>query len=492
MTAAKKLETEHEIVNEKLQSSLLFLHEPISGFAQTIVVCKLDSTIAHVSRQMTVNHVSAALLASEKDEIVGIVTDHDLRERVVSQKLDADTPVHRIMSAPLICIQEYALIYEALMLMEENGVTHLAVKDKSGRIVNVLDNSSLIKFQNYAPIILSQEILKSESVEEIARFSCKLIPTVKSLLHTSAYPKIVTEMLTSTCDAVTERLIQLSTDFLGQPPVSFAFIGMGSQGRRETTLFTDQDNGIIFAEPEKGQTNLVTEYFLQMGRFVSDGLNQAGYSYCKGNVMASNPRWCRSLPEWISGFQDWVFKSEPQEIIDLSIFFDFRTVYGNTELTNALRENIHTTLKSENAVFYHLAQDALMFKPSIRLPGALTFGGDSGDINLKDAMMPIVCFARLYALRHQIIQTHTLDRIEALWKRNIIIGSSREDIIDSYNLLMKLRLHSQIEALQSGSLATNIIQSGKPGNIQKEMIKQAFVQISAIQKKISYDFLGGQ
>jgi PAS domain S-box-containing protein len=492
VTHDKRLQKEQETLIEKLQTSLLFLHEPISQLGRNLLICDLNSSTTQISRQMTDKHVTAALIASDKDVIIGIVTDHDLRKRVLSQNFPASTPAHAILSAPLIKIKEEASVYEALMLMEENGVSHLAVEDQSGQIVSVVDNRSLIQFKSYAPIVLTREISRAESIEEVVRCTKRVLPMAKSLLDNSAKPNTVTNLLSATYDTATERLIRLAVDALGPAPVEFAFIAMGSQGRQETTLATDQDNGVIFAEPRKPDSGAVSDYFLKMGKLVSEGLNQAGYTYCKGNVMASNPRWCRSLPEWIAGFQDWVFKSDPQEIIDLSIFFDFRTIHGNAELTNVLRQNIHTTLMSENAIFYHLAQDALMFKPPFRLPGSLTLSGESGEINLKDAMMPIVCFARLYALRHQIVQTHTLERIETLRERNIILPSSRDDIVESYDLLMKLRLQSQIAAAQAGLPVTNIIHPGKLGNVQREILKQAFTQVSAIQKKISYDFLGGQ
>jgi CBS domain-containing protein len=308
-------------------------------------------------------------------------------------------------------------------------------------------------------------------------------------------------MLASICDAATERLIQLAVDELGPPPAAFAFIGMGSQGRQEQTLLTDQDNGIIFAPAANADPQKVTDYFLRLGTRVCNGLNRAGYPLCRGGVMASNPRWCRSLPDWLSGFDEWVHKSEPQEIIDLNIFFDFRTIYGEAELTHELRRTIHTALLYEPAFYHHFAQNTLMFKPPFRLLGNIYLSGGAtdtlsgtrhaGEINLKDAMMPMVSFARLYALQHQITQTHTLERIEALTERNVILPSSRDEITAAYDFLMQLRLQNQLAAIQAGRPPQNIIHPGKLGYIQQELLKQAFAQIAAVQKKVSYDFLGG-
>jgi CBS domain-containing protein len=282
---------------------------------------------------------------------------------------------------------------------------------------------------------------------------------------------------------------------MGPAPVPFAFIAMGSQGRQELTLTTDQDNGIIYQDPVEKDLDVVQTYFLQLGKKVSDGLNQAGYQYCRGEVMASNPRWCRSLSDWKNRCKEWIYKSEVQEIIDFNIFFDLRTVYGKEELSQELKQVIFSTVTDHPAFLHHLAKNAVSFKAPIRLPGNIYFGGGStehaGEINLKDAMAPLVNYARLYALRYQIQQTHTLERIEALCDRNLIPFASRDELIAAYDFLMQMRLQTQMESIRSGKSPQNNIHPGKIGYIQQELMKQAFAQISAVQKKIGYEFLGG-
>jgi len=499
VTAARRQEVGREAVIERLQASLLFLHEPISRLGREVLVCDLHTTIAQLARLMTLQQVTAALVSSEvageTKTILGIVTDHDLRARALAENIAANAPVHTIMSAPLTKIPEDALIYEALMRMEEKGVRHLAVEARDGHIVSVIDSKSLVQFQRYGPIVLAREISRAGTAVEVALCTGRTPPLVKTLLDSSVRPRPVTGMLASVCDAATERLVQLAIDELGAPPTPFALIAMGSQGRQEQTLVTDQDNGIIFTPPQASELPAVNDYFLRLGAIVCAGLDRAGYSFCRGGVMASNPRWCRSLPAWISGFEEWIQKSEPQEIIDLSIFFDFRTVYGDADLTHELRRSIFAILGEQPGFFPHLAQNALAFKPPFRLLGNIYLSGGAtehaGEINLKDAMMPMVSFARLYALRYAINQTHTIERIEALAERAAILPSSRDEIVASYDFLMQLRLQTQIAAIQSGRNPTNLIHPNKLGYIQQESLKQAFAQIAAVQKKLSYDFLGG-
>ena len=495
VTASRKQEAGREALIEKLQASLLFLHAPITQLGRDVVLCPMNTSIAQLSRLMTERNVTASLVTSENAAVIGIVTDHDLRARVLAENIPLSTPIHTIMSAPLTKISETARIYEALMRMEEKGVRHLAVEDSDGQIVSVIDSKSLIQFQRYGPIVLAREISRSASPAEVARCTERIPSLVKSLMDSSARPRYVTNMLATMCDAATERLVQLAIEELGPPPSTFAFIAMGSQGRQEQTLVTDQDNGIIYTLQEDADLSQINAYFLRLGEIVCDGLNRAGYAFCRGGVMAKNPRWCRSLPDWIAGFEAWVSKSEAQEIIDLSIFFDLRTVYGDGDLTLELRRAIYTTLTDAPAFFHHFAQNTLAFKPPFRLPGNIYLGGGAtehaGEINLKDAMMPMVSFARLYALRHKINQTHTLERIEALSERNLILPSSRDEISAAYDFLMQLRLQNQIGAIQTARVPQNTIHPGKLGYIQQELLKQAFAQIAAVQKKVSYDFLGG-
>jgi CBS domain-containing protein len=380
------------------------------------------------------------------------------------------------------------------MLMEEKGVRHLATEDQNGQVVSVIDSKSLVQFQRYGPIVLAREISRSKTPAEVAQLCQRTTPLVATLLESSARPRHVTSMLASTCDAASERLIQLALERLGPPPAPFVFIAMGSQGRQEQTLLTDQDNGIIFMDGAQTGAQQSSDYFLQLGALVSDGLNRAGYSLCRGQVMANNPFWCRSMSSWLNVVDAWVQQPEPQEVMDISIFFDFRAVYGEADLAHELRRHIHTAL-TEQAGFFHLfAQNALTFKPPFRLPGNIYLGSGSehgGEVNLKDAMMPIVSFARLYALRHHINQTHTLARIEALAERNHIDASTRDEITAAYDFLMQLRLQNQLNAIQAGRPPDNVIHPGKLGYIQRELLKQAFAQIAIVQKKVSYEFLGG-
>ena len=487
---------EQEEVIEKLQTSLLFLHEPVSQIGRIAVFCKLDAPIITVAAMMTDQQSSAALVQAESGDIIGIVTDGDIRERVVAANIDCQQQVHRIMSSPLVVISERSEIYEALLLMEQKGVQHLAVADDAGRIVGVIRNRELLQFRSYGPIVLSREVQQAVSGEEVAR-CCRRVPGLaKALLDSGAHPHHITRMVSSVCDAATVRLITLAEEKFGPSPVPFVFLALGSHGRQEMTLASDQDNAIVYTPPlDPAAQSEAESYLNELSSFVCEWLERAGYPLCSGDVMARNPRWCKPVSVWKQYFTDWIGLPEPQQLLDFTIFFDFRPVYGAMDIAQDLRRHVFDALRSQPSFYPHFAQNSLLFKPPNRLFGRILTGGAGGEhpgqFDLKDALMPLVSFARLYALRLEMADTHTIDRLDALVEQNVLQQSSGLEITSSYDFLVRLRLQHQTAMLVSDQVADNVINYRDLTHAQQALLNQSFAQITAIQKRISYDFLGG-
>ncbi len=496
ITLQDKRATELNAVVDKLQATLLFLHEPVSHIGRSIVFCKLDTPIRSVAALMSEQGSSAALIQSDDGSTVGIVTDSDCRARVVAAGLDRQEPVSRIMSSPLVVIPESAEIYEALLLMEQKGVQHLAVADEAGRIVGVVRNQELLQFESYGPIVLTREVEQAGTPEEVVA-CCRRAPGLaRSLLNCGAHPRHVTRMISSVCDAATVRLIALAEAELGPSPLPFVFLALGSHGRQEMTLSSDQDNAIVYAPPpDAGAQPQVDEYLGKLSRFVCETLDRAGYPFCRGDVMAQNPKWCKSLSVWKQYFSDWIERAEPQQLLEFAIFFDFRPVSGAMELAHELRRHVYTALRSRALFFPYFAQNSLLFKPPVRLFGRILVGGAGGEshglLDLKDAMMPIVSFARLYALRAELDDTHTLDRLNALVEAKVLPESSRQEVTTAYEFLMRLRLQHQAGEIPSGQEPDNVINYRRLGQLEETLLNQSFAEIAAVQKRISYDFLGG-
>lgn len=494
--AGRDLQADRDAALDNLQTSLLFLHEPVGPFSRRVVRCGLETPVHRVAALMTAQHSSAALVEAESGAVVGIVTDSDLRARALACDLELRAPVRAVMSAPLVGVTESTPIYEALLRLEERGVGHLAVLDELGNVTGVVRNRDLLRFHHYGASVLAREIVRSRTPEEVVRHCHRVAGLAGTLVDFGARPRNVTRMITSVCDAATQRFIALAEEELGPPPVEYAFIALGSQGRMEQTLASDQDNAIIYLPAgDEASAALVGEYFERLGERVCAWLDRAGYPLCKGNTMAGTARWRRTLEDWKACFTDWVRRAEPQQLLEFSIFFDFRTVCGAPEPARELRRHVHLLLRDAPAFFPHFAQHALEFKPPYWLFGKILVSGGSaergGQLNLKDAMMPIVSFARLYALRHELEETHSLDRMDALAGKGFFTESSHEELVAAYEFLMRLRLRHQLQMLQNGLPPDNSLQLRTLGHTEETLLKESFAQIAAVQKKISYDFLGG-
>ncbi len=488
VTAARGEAADREV--QQLRASLLFLHETIEDLGQEPLVVPMGSSLDAMAASMTERGATAALVASESGPAIGIVTDADIRARVVAEGADPRARVETVMTAPLIRVPSSAPVYDALSRMELAGVRHLVVEDATGAIVRVVDKDALIRSPRYAPLVLLRDIARARDVEEVARRCERTVSAAASLSQSSARPRHVNSMLTSVFDAATVRLVELAIDALGPAPAPFAFVAFGSQGRGEVHLSSDQDHGLIYG-PADGDDEAQAGYFLGLGERVSAGLAAAGYPYCRGRVMASEAAWCRSLPGWIETYDAWLRQAQPQDITDLSVFLDFRLVVGDAGLAGELRRHVHSTLPEQRGVQYLLARNALTFRPPLRLPGNIYLGGaseSSGRFELKDALQPIVAFARVAAERHQVVATHTLERIAALAERDLLQSGSREEVTDAYDFLMGLRLEAQLADVRAGREPASVVELAGLTSIQRELLRQAFGAIGEVQKTAEREF----
>jgi signal-transduction protein with cAMP-binding, CBS, and nucleotidyltransferase domain/predicted metal-dependent phosphoesterase TrpH len=464
----------------ELQASLLFLREPIASCAVKPLLCELRQPVSSVAARMTAESASAAVVMAE-GEAVGILTDRDIRARLVAEGKPADRPVHEFMSSPLVTIGQNALVFEAILAMRENDVDHLLVRDENGRVAGLLRNRDLLLFPRFSPAVMTQEIRRAPSVEAVAEARRPLAKITGALVRGGAKARNVTRAVTAVTDASSVRLIELAEARLGPPPIRFAFLALGSQGREEQTLATDQDHALLLEDYEPAREAEVAGYFSALGEAISEGLFQAGYPRCPGKVMADNPRWRQPLRVWAATFEGWLASAEPEDILGLQVFFDFRTVVGDKSLALELRRRIDARLAQEPPFLLHYALYALQYKIP-RLGGRV--------LNMKDILMPVVNFARLYAFKNGIPETHTLDRLRTLLEIGMIKESLYEEAGQVYDQLMGMRLAHQARCAEQGRAPNNELETADLTHLEETLLRQALSQMGNLQKKISFDFLG--
>ncbi|MCP4692360.1 MAG: PAS domain-containing protein [Desulfobacterales bacterium] len=345
--------------------------------------------------------------------------------------------------------------------------------------------------------VLIREISESKSIRELMKKHQQLPALIQGIISSGANVRNVTWLITAFSDAILDRLVHFALAESDPPPVKFAFIILGSEGRKEQTLKTDQDNAIIYedATDESGKSEeAVNEYFLKLGKKICAGLNRIGYDFCTGDVMAQNPRWCQPLSVWKKYFSGWIHAAEPEDLLHSSIFFDFRLGAGDSGLVRSLADFLADALTSWSGFFRHLTENAVYFKPPIGFFGNFIVkkkGRRLHCLNIKRAMNPIVDIARIYALKHNIRETNTQERLRRLRLKKALTRKEYNEIEQAYSYMMQLRFARQIHSiLRKQEKPDNYINPKTLSAIQRKMLKEAFRRVEKMQKKVFFEFTG--
>jgi CBS domain-containing protein len=339
---------------------------------------------------------------------------------------------------------------------------------------------------------LTGSILQAEEINEIITLCLRTPELTHVLLENGTSSVAVANMISSITDAATQRTIELYIKEAGPPPLPYAFIGLGSHGRKALTLHSDQDNAIIYRLNDDKDAAKAERYFLDMATIVCDTLEQAGYKKCIGGKIASNPKWCKPLSLWKNNFEEWIRNSEPQQVVDFSILFDFRPICGDFEIAVELRNHIDAVLRETPFFLSQIAQNALIFKTPMRLFGTIvTSGGKDhpGRIDVKSPAMAIVSFARLYSLRQNMHETNTLLRLDAIRQAGIVLDSKHRNIVTAYETLLRLRLWNQALAIEQNKKVDNWVDPGQLGRMEEVFLRECFKEIDELQVFIQRDFL---
>ncbi|WP_051305573.1 DUF294 nucleotidyltransferase-like domain-containing protein [Desulfogranum mediterraneum] len=493
ITERYRREQEREGLLSELQASLLFQNEPIHrAHAVAIPCCQLDTSIELAARFMVHAGSSAILVQADgQREPIGILTDNDIRERVVAAGLPSSAAVSTIMSAPLIGISADALVFEGIVKMLENRVDHLLVRDATGAYYRVISAKNLLKNQQYILTKLISDIERIESPLQLAELRDRLPRLVQRLFDSAPDARNLTRIISAVAEAIMRKCLLLAVDQLGQPPCRFAFMALGSVGREEQTLVTDQDNALIYEDVDSASADSTADYFHAMGELVCTWLDQAGYALCKGEVMAKNPKWCQPVSVWEEYFRTWVSAMEPADLLDTKIFFDFRWVYGDQELVDNLRGYLHELTAKRPLFFYHLAQNCLQSKPPLNIFKNIVVessGEHREKFSIKKAMTPLVDYTRIYALRYGIGQTNTFARFRQLLAKGHLSDKECQELTMVYKYLLELRFKHQILALGENREPDNYINPKLVTEMEQVLLREALVQVADFQTKMGFDF----
>ncbi|MEF8811345.1 MAG: DUF294 nucleotidyltransferase-like domain-containing protein, partial [Bacteroidales bacterium] len=490
VTPQNTIDKETENLARELETALLLMNQPIYSYARGIVKCHMDSTIQHVIDLMTRKRKDIVFVHKD-NTIIGVINTSDLKKRVLAKNLDLQRNTLEIMSSPIITISENAFLYEALLDMKNNQVSHLGVTDNKGEIYGVISEKDLLHIQSNTISNLIHEAEKAEKIRELKTIHSKLPVLINALIEVSTKTRNITNIITILADAISRRIIDMAIEELGQPPCDFAFMTMGSEGRMEQTLKTDQDNAIVF-EDQGNETPAETySYFQKLGERICKDLNYVGYNYCEGNNIAQTPKWTQPVSVWKEYFSSWINSSDPQSILDSSIFFDFRCLYGKEEFIDTLRQHVNKVTVNKPVFFYHLAQSIIKFKPPLSIFGNIVGnhqGADENIISMKKILLPVTGLIRIYALQNKVNETNSVLRLKQLYEQKVLNRSLYEELLQSYNFLMYQRLRFQSISILNNTAPGNDIDVGQLTHLEVSTLKKVFNEISNFQEKLNFDF----
>jgi len=493
ITERVKAEQERENLIIELQTSQLFTNQPIKEFTTTPLTCKMNCSIHKAAEIMKKHQQNAILIQTETGDDIGIVTNYDISHRFVVENMTPETPIYQIMRSPVIFVSDDALVFEATRLTQDKSIRHLYTRGADGRINGIIDNRNLLHFHQYSSSLLIREIHEAESVDALVHVHERLPRMIKTLIDSGAKSENTTKLISKISDLISEKIITFAIEELGPPPADFSFVALGSVGRSEQTLVTDQDNAIIYEDVEEDKKEETQAYFMSLGEKVCKNLDRVGYSLCKGEIMAMNSKWCQPFSSWKNYFHHWITEATPQALLEINIFFDFRTLHGKRRLTEKLRQYIDHLLQKNRLFFINFAQNILLYKTPIGFFGKIVVGSSDKKpeaFNIKNAMKLLLNFARIYSLQYNIAETNTLLRMNKLYDIGAIKENSYKETVEVYNYLMQTRLKHQIAMMDRNLPPDNFINPKHLTDIELAMLKRALSHLSQIQAKIKFHFKG--
>ncbi|MGQ0577374.1 MAG: DUF294 nucleotidyltransferase-like domain-containing protein [Betaproteobacteria bacterium] len=454
------------------------------------VVCSGATMVRDAARTMRAARVGSILIVSTTGDLEGIFTLRDLRDRVVAEGIETQLPVEKCMSPRPICLPSSALAFEAALAMARYGFHHVVVKDGDA-ILGVVSESDLFALQRVGVTQVHAGIRSAETISRLQQLAADIRSLTHSLLAQGVDAEHMMHLISALNDQLTTRVVELECDAAGVPSDSFAWIALGSQGRHEQTLATDQDNGILFAD-ESGDPARNRERLLPLAARINAQLAECGFPLCRGEIMARNPRWCLSMHEWKEIFSTWIDRGDPQSLLNAAIFFDFRAVCGDATPVHRLREWLMAAARGNQRFLRQMAENALGNAPPLGILrdfDVAPHGSVAASIDLKlNGAMPFVDAARILSLASGDTHTGTVDRLRGAARALGIGGGEAEAWIEAYLFIQALRLrrhHAQIERNQT---TDNFLDPNTLNDLDRRILREALQQARRLQTRIKLDY----
>jgi CBS domain-containing protein len=477
---------------ESLDEGVGMLAPLRSAVGREPVWCTADTSVADVVRAMHASGVGSMVVVDAKQVPVGIFTTPDVLERVALPQTPMDTPIGKLMTPAPVCLEEEAPLVQAALSMARHGIRHVIVT-RDGRLRGVISERNLFTLQRVSLRRATERIRAAGSAAQLAEAAADVRQLVRRLLAQGVDAEHVTQMTSALNDGLSQRLIDLAARRHALPD-RWCWLALGSEGRLEQTLATDQDNALLFAVEDgtAGGAGAARGALLAFADEISRGLETCGFPLCKGDIMARNPRWCLSLDEWRHVFDDWIRNPDPEALLHAAIFFDFRPIAGDAALAGALREEVLAQTRANPGFGRAMIGNALLVRPPLGLLRGFTADDSAkfpGTIDLKGhGARLFVDAARVLALAHALPATGTAARLRAAGDAGVLPQTEAAAAVEAFHYIQGLRLRRQHLEGEVPEGAENRIDPARLNAVDRRILKVAFRQAALLQERLRMDF----
>jgi CBS domain-containing protein len=451
------------------------------------LVVPAGSTIKEAAELMARERVSSVLVRVDGQGDIGIVTDRDLRAKVVAAGRSSDTPTSDIMTTPVFSVTPETTAAEVLTQMYERGIHHVPVIGPDGEPVGMVTDTDLLGLEQRTPFILKSELERSPTIDEAIEGGARLPEMFVSLVQAHVDPLDIAHAVAVTIDTLTTRLLELAIDDIGDPPCPWAWLALGSEARQEQGLATDQDNALV-VECEEDEFIRVDPYFQRLATIVNDGIERAGIRRCRAGVVASNPEWRGTLAAWEERFWGWIREPARTGRAFVGIAFDYRRVTGPLDVDPVLDEVIRRSSKEDQFV-RQLAKLAVETRPPVgMLKDAVVhpMGKRARAFDVKQGgIAPITNLARVLAVESGVTENRTLRRLRAAAEGGYLERETREGLEEAFDLLWQIRVERQTRAVEEREVPDDSVRPEWLGPLTRQALREAFQMIDRAQERLA-------
>jgi len=455
-------------------------------------------TIQQAATIMAEENVSSLLILDpdivedEEDDstpVIGIITDRDLCTRVLAQGLDPNDDVSSVMTSEVISLDHNAYVYEAMLTMLRYNVHHLPVL-KDRKPIGIIETTDIVRYESQNSLLLVSSIFQQQTIEDLKAISEQVKDSFVRLVNEDANAHMVGSAMSVIGRSFKQRIIELAEEHLGPPPIPYCFLALGSMGRDEQLLVTDQDNAIILDDTYKPEKH--NQYFEALAKFVCDGLDQCGYSYCTGDIMATNPMWRMTRREWEACFSDWIDDPNPKALLNASIFFDLDGVFGRLKWAEQLNSFIVRRSRKNNRFLACLARNALNRTPPLGFFKDFVMekdGRHNNSINLKRrGTAPLADLIRVHALAVGSRSKNSFERLDDIIDAGILPKGRAQDLKDAMEFISMVRIRHQALDVDNQIDPDNNIEPENLSDFERRNLKDAFQILSNAQNFLKFRY----